>query len=230
MVKLNSVGNLMARQYNAEGKISKGVNAMRYTLYAVWAGCILAFAAGCEETASKKISPAEQIKKLEHENAQLRTQVEQSRAETVHLKEQLNLLSALPEQARLETLNSLQKVVITRYTNIYDKDKDGQKETLVVYIQPIDEEGDVIKAPGTVDVQLWDLNRKDDQALLGQWHIGPNELEKLWFATFITINYRLTFNITGKVNDTDEDLVVKVTFTDYLNGRVFTEQKIIKPR
>jgi len=79
-------------------------------------------------------------------------------------------------------------------------------------------------------VQLWDLNRQDGQALLGQWHIEPNELKKLWFATLITINYRLTFDVADKIEDAEGPLTVKVAFTDYLSGRVFNEQRVIKPR
>ncbi|GAH67953.1 unnamed protein product, partial [marine sediment metagenome] len=56
------------------------------------------------------------------------------------------------------------------------------------------------------------------------------ELKKLWFATLITINYRLTFDVADKITGDEEALTVKVTFTDYLTGKVFTEQKVIKPR
>jgi hypothetical protein len=82
---------------------------------------------------------------------------------------------------------------------------------------------------GSVDVQLWDLNKKGSEALLGQWQVKRSELKKLWFATLITINYRLTFDVGDKVEKFDEPLTVKVTFTDYLTGKVFKEQKVIKP-
>ncbi|GAI66166.1 unnamed protein product, partial [marine sediment metagenome] len=32
-----------------------------------------------------------------------------------------------------------------------------------------------------------------------------------------------------KIDEFEEPLTVKVTFTDYLAGKVFTEQKVIKP-
>jgi hypothetical protein len=136
----------------------------------------------------------------------------------------------LPPEVRLEDLYDLQKIKITRYTNLYDKDKDGKKEELLVYIQPIDEEGDIVKATGAVDVQLWDLNKEDGHAQLGQWHVTPSQLKKLWFATLITINYRLPFDVADKITGDEKALAVKVTFTDYPSGKVFEEQKIIKPR
>jgi len=81
---------------------------------------------------------------------------------------------------------------------------------------------------GAVDVQLWDLNKTDSEALLDEWRVEPEELKKLWFATMITINYRLTFDVADKIESMEEPLTVKVTFTDYLTGKVFKEQKVIK--
>ena len=199
-------------------------------LNAILAVCLLVAAAGCESTGSQKIPPAKQIQTLKQEKKQLARQIEQSKAEAEQLKKQIQILSDLPPEAKFENLYHLQRTKITRYTNLYDKDKDGKKEKLIVYIQPIDEEGDIVKATGAVDVQLWDLNKENGQALLGQWHVKPDELKKLWFATLITINYRLTFDVADKITGDEEALTVKVTFTDYLTGKVFKEQKVIKPR
>lgn len=198
------------------------------TVTIILVGCLLAIAAGCENTGSKP-SLTEEIKTLKQEKAELKSQIEQSKSEAEQLKRQVQVLSDLPPEARLEDLYDLQKIKITRYTNLYDKDKDGKKEKLIVYIQPIDEEGDIVKASGAVDVQLWDLNSPQvSQALLGQWHVEPEELKKLWIALLI-INYKLTFDVADKITGDEEALVVKVTFTDYLAGKVFKEQKIIKP-
>ena len=191
--------------------------------------CFLSFVAGCENANSIKTPLVEQIGKLTEQKTQLENQLEQTRAENKQLKKQMHVLSGLPEQVKGENLYRLGKIVIGGYTGFFDKDKDGEKEKLIVYIQPIDEEGDIVKASGTVDVQLWDLNKEEGQALLGQWHVKPGELKKLWFATLITINYRLMFDIADKVKSFDEPLTVKVTFTDYLTGKVFKEQKVIKP-
>lgn len=192
-------------------------------------GFLLVIAAGCENGNSREFLK-EKIKTLRQEKAELKSQVEQSESEIEQLKGQVQVLSDLPAEVRLEDLYDLQKVKITRYTNLYDKDKDGKKEKLIVYIQPIDEEGDIVKATGAVDVQLWDLNKEDGQALLGQWQVTPSELKKVWFATLITINYRLIFDVADKITGDEEALVVKVTFTDYITGKVFKEQKVIKPR
>lgn len=191
--------------------------------------CLLLFASGCEETNSKMTS-ADKYSLLKQEETQLTYKIEQLESDNKQMQKQIQVLSGLPDGAKGENLYELQSVKITRYTNIYDKDKDGKKEKLIVYIQPMDAEGDIIKAAGTVDVQLWDLNKDGGEALLGQWHVKPEELTKFWFATILTINYRLTFDIADKIDKFDEPLTVKVTFTDYLSGKVFKEQRVIEPR
>jgi len=191
--------------------------------------CLLLFSSGCEETNSKMTS-ADKYSLLKQEETQLTYKIEQLESDNKQMQKQIQVLSGLPDGAKGENLYELQSVKITRYTNIYDKDKDGKKEKLIVYIQPMDAEGDIIKAAGTVDVQLWDLNKDGGEALLGQWHVKSEELTKFWFATILTINYRLTFDIADKIDKFDEPLTVKVTFTDYLSGKVFKEQRVIEPR
>ncbi|MFQ6035613.1 MAG: hypothetical protein ACE5NM_07160 [Sedimentisphaerales bacterium] len=190
--------------------------------------CLLVFSGGCENASKGKISLAEQIEKLNEEKTRLQQQLEQAGAENEKLRKRLQVLSGLPEDLKGENLYRLQSIKISRYTNLYDKDKDDKKEQLIVYIQPIDQDGDIIKAAGAVDVQLWDLSKESQQALLGQWHVGPETLKKLWFATLMT-HYKLTFDVADKIDEFKEPLTVKVTFTDYLTGKVFKEQKVIKP-
>ncbi len=194
----------------------------------ILAGCLLVIAAGCGNAGSRA-STAKEIKTLKQEKTQLTRQIEQSKSETERLKEHIQALSALPPEARLEYIDRLQRIKIAGYTNLYDKDKDGRKEKLIVHVQPIDLDGDIIKTAGAVDVQLWDLNKEQGQALLGQWHIEPNDLKKLWSSGFLTTSYRLTFDVADKIDEYEEPLTVKVTFTDYLTGKVFKEQKVIKP-
>jgi hypothetical protein len=197
-----------------------------FTVFCFLSSVFCLFTAGCE--GSGKLTPEQQIRALKRENRQLHEQLLQAESQNQQLKKQVQVISGLP-QDKFDSLYDLKEVKLTRYTNFYDKDKDGKKETLLVYLQPVDAEDNKIKAGGTVDVQLWDLSKESDKSLLRQWHVKPDELKKLWFDTVLTSNYRLAFDVNDIVKSFDRPLVVKVTFTDYLSGKVFEEQKIIKP-
>ena len=201
-------------------------NNVKYALLVVWAVVIIT---GCENSNSNS-ALRDEMKALKQEKTQMREQIEESEKEVEQLKEQVRVLSGLPGEEKGENLYRVEKVKIGRYTNLYDEDEDGRYEKLIVYLQPIDEEGDVVKATGSVDVQLWDLNKEADKALLGEWHVGAGELKKLWFSTIITINYRMTWDVSEIISEYKEALTIKVRFTDYLTGRVFEGQKVIKPR
>jgi hypothetical protein len=158
---------------------------------------------------------------------QLQDQVALLRAENQDLRRQLETPpSKLPPGVGVLPLYRLRDVMISRYSGFYDKDKNGEPDRLIVYVEPVDQAGDVVKAAGTVDVQLWDLSADPNRALLGQWHVKAQELHKMWFATLVTINYRLMFDRPQAVPN-ERPLTVKVVFTDGLSGQVFTDQIVI---
>lgn len=191
--------------------------------------CLLIAAVGCESPVKNGIE--QQIDSLRREKKQLESQLNRSQAENEQLQNQIKVLSGLPSEVKAQDIYDLRRVKITRYTNFYDKDKDGRKEKLIVYLRPSDANGDIIKAGGSVDVQLWDLNKSDSRdSLLGKWHVKSSELKEMWFAGMLTTNYRFVFDISDKVQNFDKPLTVKITFTDHLSGKVFTQQKVIKPK
>lgn len=190
---------------------------------------LAALVTGCESSPIRKNPLTEKVDKLSQEKRELMRHIEHIESSNNDLQKQINTLHGLEDDVKLKDLCDLQRVRITKYTNLFDKDKDGKKETLIVYIQPIDQDGDIIKTPGDVHVQLLDLDKDKDPALLGKWHITPNKLRKLWFNAVLKTHYRLTFDVSQKVETFQEPLTVTVTFTDYLTGKVFDEQRLIKP-
>lgn len=189
----------------------------------------LVFITGCAPDNHVKLLENRNAR-LEKDNRQLQKDIEAVKTRNRQLTNQVKSLSELSQQIRIDSLYDLQSLKLTNYTNFYDRDKDGRKEKLIVYIQPIDSEGDVVKASGAVGVELWDLNKvSEDGAMLAKWQVSPDELKKMWFATIVTSNYRLVFDISDTVESFDKPLTVKVAFTDYVSGKVFIEQHVIKP-
>jgi hypothetical protein len=208
--------------------VASNTDTSQHVCWGIFTIFLLVLIAGCKNPGGQTVSP-ERIVKLEQEQIQLQREVALLKTENDQLKKQINVLSELPKEVKGENIYCLQRIKIHGYTNIYDKDEDDTKESLIVYIQPIDQDGDIIKAAGEVEIQLWDLNRDDSKALLAQWTVTSEELRKCWLTTLITMNYRMVFNVSDKVEQYEEPLTVKVTFTDYLSGKIFKEQRVIEP-
>jgi cell division protein FtsB len=187
----------------------------------------LFFSSGCNSGKSENKLRL-QVKSLTDENAKLTNQVEKLTSENEQLQKQNTVLQDLPDSVKGVNLYKLETVKISSYSGLFDENNKGKPDTLVVLIQPIDNYGDIIKAAGSVEVELWDLNKPQNQALIGKWHVSPEELKKDW-VSFLATDYRLSFDIAGKIDKLTEPLTLKVTFTDYLSGKVFYAQKVIQP-
>ena len=153
--------------------------------------------------------------------------LESLQAENQRLKGQVATLTHLPASLRDLSLYDIKEVRLGRYTDLYDKDNDGTKEKLIVYIKPIDDDGDVIKALGQVDVELWDLNQGPQKARLDRWSFTPKELKQQWYATFGQLNYRLVFDVGADLQGRSGPFTVKLVFTDVVYGRVFHDQTTV---
>ena len=197
-----------------------------YGLLALAAVLLAGCGIGSERTSQLEMK----VRDLEREKAQLTGQLEQCRIEAEQVKAQVKALAVLPQDKKESQFYALSGVKIARFTDFYDKNDDGQREKLIVYVQPVDQAGDAIKTGGAVSVQLWNLNDPNGKALLGQWQVLPDQLYKLWFNTLTLTAFRLMFDAPVTPETLAQPLTVRMTFTDYLTGQVFTDQYVIQPQ
>jgi hypothetical protein len=207
--------------------------------------CSLILIAGCEE--KKQIKTAkeppvlkqkkEKVAKADKKSEKVKRSAEDMNsagncsrvaAENKQLKEQLETLMGINKPARIAALSTINAIEITTRSGLYDKNKDKKNEMLIVYLRPIDDMGDVIKASGAVDIQLWDLGaKKSQEALLKSWAIEPNELKKNWSGSLMTSYYKFQFDVNSVLTGNEKDLTFKAQFTDYLTGKVLKSQRVI---
>jgi len=183
--------------------------------------------AGCGIGSARKHPLELKVEALQQEKAEVARDLEQCQVEKEQLRQQVKALAVLPKEGR-ENFYKLTSVRIARFTGFYDTDKDGRREKLLVYVQPTDTNGDIIKAAGTVHVQLWNLNGPGDQSLIGEWQVEPDRLRKLWVGALVS-DYRLAFDVSLTPELLAQPLTVKIAFTDYLTGEVLRDQTIIEP-
>lgn len=188
---------------------------------------ICLFLAGC--SGSVEDSLWQQIKSLEEEKHTLQADNEKLQHENQRLSQQTATLQSIAADQRTAALNTLYKIEIGSRSGLFDKDGNGSKETLVVYVKPVDIVQDSVKAAGRMEVQLWNLDAADPNgAMLKQWQIQPEELTRLWAGTILNDFYRLSFPIDNIVKGDEKGLTVKVKFTDYFTGKVLEAQHTIQ--
>ena len=97
---------------------------------ALLCSCVLAvFVAGCETPDSQKKTLSEQIETLKQDKSQLTRQIEQSKSNNKELHKQINTLHNLTGEIELEKLYDVQRLKITKHSNLHDKQKakEGKK-------------------------------------------------------------------------------------------------------
>lgn len=194
-----------------------------------YVGCLLTalcFWGGCGGPPNEPLW--QQIDTLNEERNALKSRVDQLETENRTLQAENQTLLAIGEQDHRSALDRLERIVVRDRSGLYDKDQDGRAETLVVYLETIDKAQDRIKAPGRVEVELWDLNRPADKAQLGRWTVEPDQLKTLWSATLMTNYYRLTFDAGDQLTSKEKDLTIRVRFTDTLTGKVLSNQYVFE--
>jgi hypothetical protein len=189
-------------------------------------GCISVLLCGCGQNADSSLWST--ITELGREKTELKAQVEGLEQENKTLTEQVETLSAVDKYLREEAISTLERIVISKRTKLFDKDEDGIFETLVVIIVPFDDAGDKVKAAGEVEVQLWDLDVLPDDARLAKWTVEAEEMKTRWMGMMLTDYYRLEFDVAGLIKEDAKELTVKVVFTEYIKGKIFRARHVVK--
>ncbi len=109
------------------------------------------------------------------------------------------------------------------------RDYDGTPgdDGVTVYLRPRDADGDAVKAPGRISVQLLDnTNLSAPRVLALKVFDDPEELRKLWHGRFATDHYTLKCPFPPDVElPASRRVTVSAEFTDYLTGATLTAVK-----
>lgn len=190
---------------------------------------LLVWLAGCGRPVSES-SLWQQVRDLQAAKNQLETKTERLEEENRQLLEQCNALAFLDREVRFSALDRLMEIRLARGTALTDENRDGRPETLRVHLEPVDQAGDVVKAPGEVRVSLWYLNPASGDYLLGEWTVSPEELKTKWGRSLMGAYYRLMWDAAALLPEKLDDLTVKAEFTDYLTGKVLKAQSPLQVR
>ena len=195
-------------------------------LSAVLAGGAVFCAAGCGSPNKANIELRKQIQTLESQNAQLRQQHAGDQQVIAGLRDRQGSLPTLPA-TRLSELFTTHGLQFGRLTGGADLDpgKPGD-EGLAIYVVPIDESGEKLKAAGSFDVEAFDL-ADPQHPLVGHWHFDMQQTRAAWSGVLLEYNYVLICPWQSVI-PRHPDLTVKVTFLDALTQTPFTAQRLVR--
>ena len=127
-------------------------------------------------------------------------------------------LPTLP-QDRLVKLFTTHDISLGRLTGGADLDpaKPGD-EGLKVYLTPLDESGDRLKAAGSFKVDAFDSS-SEKGTKVGSWSVDVTAARGSWSSVLNRYNYVLT--LPWQTAPTSDRLHLDVTFVDELTGREF---------
>lgn len=160
------------------------------------------------------------IADLENELGRLRTEVETARHDADQARKQLassgrdHLVS---EQAAL--LSKVTKIQLNPLlTRGVDADADVGHERLSVLLMPVDQDGELVKLPGRVDLQLVDLSLPENRRQLGTWNWSNTEVRDHWHRGLLSAGY--LFEVDWQTAPVNSQVTLHATFTS-TDGRRF---------
>ena len=188
---------------------------------------LLLIAAGCSSPNAANIAVRKENQQLRDQVADLQRQHAADEAQIRALESHATTVPVLPHE-RLETLFTTHGLKFGRLTGGADLDPSRPgDEGIKVYVVPIDGTGQQIKAAGSFVVEAFDLGKSQPPRQVGRWEFPLDQAAKNWFGQALLYTYVLTCPWQAAPPQ-DADLTLRVTFTDALTQRQFTEQKQIR--
>lgn len=157
---------------------------------------------------------------------QLRTTNQDLRKRVRGLEEQVSTLQTLGDK-RIENLYLVQRIRLGASTGGVGLDKDAGDDGVKATIEPIDQHGSILKAAGAAKVQVFDLALPEGSNLLAECVYDANTAAKNWIGGMFGGYY--SFQCPWRAGPPiHNELTVRAEFTEYLTGKTYTAQKVIK--
>lgn len=186
---------------------------------------LAAIAVGCAPGRSPSAELVEDLTACQNERDELRVRATELHTENVRLRQQTETLLDLGGK-RLEHLFPLQRIQLGQYTGGFQEDGEPGDDGVKVIVEPIDSDGDIIKAAGEVVVELYDLALPEGRNLLHRCVYPVEEVGDHWYGGAFTNYFGFECRWDSRPPEHDQ-ITARVTFVEYLTGRSFTDQRVV---
>lgn len=120
------------------------------------------------------------------------------------------------------------KIELARWSGAYDEDGRPGDDGLVLYIQPIDREGHVIKAAGELKITLLDLADPTAPVVIAAYEFDAPTTRGLWYGRMMTQHFTVRCPWPPGGEPRHDRITAQITFTDLLSGAVLTTQRVFE--
>jgi hypothetical protein len=179
----------------------------------------LLFFSGCSSPNTVNVELRKQIDDLSAKVEDLSRRHDADQATIAGLKSNATTVPSLSED-RLAQLFTTHGVKFGRLTAVED-------QTLKVYVCPIDDHGQALKAAGSFEVDAFDLSQSGETRL-GHWTFDATKARDAWYGDAMLYTYVLKCPLEKP--PASLGLTIRVAFTDALTGRKFTAQREVEVR
>lgn len=191
------------------------------------AGCATRGGLGALQTELRQRE--DQISNLNHQLGETQKQLEVAKQEKESLRSQLSRNVSdklLPEQSDL--IFRAQGLKFSEYlTSGVDRDGQPGDELVSILLTPQDGEGDALRLPGKLKLEVRDLNNPEGRQLLGSWTWEETQIGEKWHQGFLASGYHLEVPLKIMPQHPELTLHAQLTTPD---GRQFSATQPIKVR
>jgi outer membrane murein-binding lipoprotein Lpp len=155
-----------------------------------------AMAAGCASRGQLDVLESrlrqqdDTITQLQNQVTTTQSQLQAAHRESDELRTQVADGTRTARVEQVSALGTVEGIELNRYlTGGLDRDGKPGDEIFSAYVVPTDAQGNVVKAPGSVAVTLFDLSKPEPQQRIGHWEYSAKDADALWHSGFLGSGY-----------------------------------------
>lgn len=176
--------------------------------------------------------PAEKFQATQRQLQLTEEKVQGLEARTAEHEETIRTLRAQLAELRGQDVDALEMLVVperiefAKLSGGYDDDGQVGDDGIVLFVQPIDKDGHVVKAAGTLKVTLLDLCNPAASKVVAERSFDAAKTRSLWYGRMWTHHFTVRCPWPeGKPPECNE-ITAHVVFTDLLTGRSLKAQEV----
>lgn len=188
-------------------------------------GAVLLALSGCGATPNTDLN--RELVRLRERSAQQERELAARSSTIEELNRRLSVAGGV-DAKQLQYFYYPETIQVAPLSGGYDEDGKPGDDGVVVYLRPLDRDGDVVKVAGTIRVQLFDLSLPPDQTYLGELSVPLEKCREHWYGKLMTQHY--TVRVPWQRPPSGEEVTVRATFANLFPQRVVTTQAVVKVR